>query len=217
MSDAPRAPLPDWLLPLADLARTIRPEQLSPLAPRPPAGARPAAVLICFADGEEGPELLLTERATTLRHHAGQISFPGGASDPGDDDAAATALREAREEVGLDPAEVEVFGTLPTLWLPPSNFAVTPVLAYWHAPRPLAAASPDEVRHVLHHPLRLLVEPGNRFTVQHPSGFQGPAFEIGTAMPLWGFTAGIISRLFEHLGWEEPWDASVLRPLPELT
>lgn len=206
--------LPEWLRPLAELAGSVQAEQLAPRFPHPPADARPAAVLICFAEGPDGPELLLTERAPTLRNHAGQISFPGGACDPGDADAAATALREAHEEVGLDPAEVTVFGTLPTLWLPPSNFAVTPVLGYWRSPRRLAAVSAAEVGRVLHHPLHLLVDPERRFSVEHPSGWRGPAFEIGTEMPLWGFTAGIISRLFEGLGWAQPWDESVVHPLP---
>lgn len=208
------ADLPSWLQPLAELADSVQAEQLAPRFPHPPDDARPAAVLICFADGVDGPELLLTERAPTLRHHAGQISFPGGACDPGDADPAATALREAQEEVGLDPAEVVVFGTLPRLWLPPSNFAVTPVLGYWTAPRALEPASPDEVGRVLHHPIGALVDPDNRFNVEHPSGWQGPAFEIGTEVPLWGFTAGIIARLFERLGWDQPWDTSDVRPLP---
>lgn len=213
--EAAGAVLPDWLRPLADLATSVRAEQLAPRFPHPPDDARPAAVLICFADGADGPELLLTERASTLRHHAGQISFPGGACDPGDADATATALREAQEEVGLDPHEVEVFGTLPRLWLPPSNFSVTPVLGYWTAPRELSPVSRAEVGRVIHHPVRRLVDPDNRFSVAHPSGWVGPAFEIGTEVPLWGFTAGVISRLFEQVGWEQPWDASDTRPLPE--
>ncbi|KQY60535.1 NUDIX hydrolase [Aeromicrobium sp. Root495] len=208
--------LPPWLRPLAEMASSVQAEQLAPRFPHPPADARPAAVLICFADGPDGPELLLTERAATLRNHAGQISFPGGATDPEDDGPVDTALREAQEEVGLDPSEVEVFGTLPTLWLPPSNFAVTPVLGYWTAPRALEPVSAAEVGHVLHHPIRNLVEPANRFSVEHPSGWRGPAFEVGTEVPLWGFTAGVISRLFEAVGWEKPWDESVTRPLPGL-
>jgi hypothetical protein len=173
-------------------------------------------VLICFADGENGPELLLTERATTLRNHAGQISFPGGASDPDDADAVTTALREAKEEVGLEPDDVLVFGILPTLWLPPSNFAVTSVLGYWSDPRRLEPVDETEVGGILHHPIHLLIEPSNRFMVEHPTGWRGPAFEVGSDVPLWGFTAGVISRLFEALGWEQPWDDSVTRPLPEL-
>lgn len=208
--------LPPWLRPLAEMASSVEAEQLAPRFPHAPADARPAAVLICFADGPEGPELLLTERAATLRNHAGQISFPGGRTDPEDDGPVATALREAQEEVGLDPSEVVVFGTLPTLWLPPSNFAVTPVLGYWTKPRPLEPVSAAEVGHVLHHPIRNLVEPANRFSVEHPSGWRGPAFEVGTEVPLWGFTAGVISRLFEAVGWAQPWDDSVTRALPRL-
>lgn len=210
------ATLPAWLQQVAELAASVEAEQLAPRFPHPPPDARPAAVLICFADGAQGPELLLTQRATTLRNHAGQISFPGGASDLGDADATTTALREAEEEVGLDPSDVLVFGTLPTLWLPPSNFAVTPVLGYWSNPRTLEPVDTAEVGSVLHHPIHQLMEPTNRFTVEHPTGWRGPAFEVGTEVPLWGFTAGVISRLFEYLGWEKPWDDSVTRPLPEL-
>lgn len=208
--------LPDWLRPLAELAGSVESSQLSPRFPDVPPDARPAAVLLLFSDGTDGPELLLTERATTMRNHAGQISFPGGKSDPEDADSVATALREAEEEVGLDPSTVDVFGTLPTLWLPPSNFAVTPVLGYWRTPTPLRPVSDLEVVTVLHQPIGELIDPANRFSVAHPSGWRGPAFEVGTPMPLWGFTAGIVARLFEVLGWDQPWDDTVTRPLPEL-
>jgi hypothetical protein len=108
-----------------------------------------------------------------------------------------------------------VFGSLPARWLVPSNFAVTPVLAYWHERHPLTA-SDGEVFRILHEPIDRLLDPSNRFTVVHPSGWRGPAFDVGTPIPLWGFTAGVISMLFRLVGWEKPWDESVTRQLPEL-
>lgn len=207
--------LPDWLRPVAESIGHVTAKRLAPNSPEPPADARPAAVLILFADGLSGPEILLTRRGTTMRHHAGQISFPGGGSDPDDADSVITALREANEEVGLDPTTVEVFGTLPTLWLPPSNFAVTPVLGYWHTPEPLVSTNEHEVIEVLHQPIRELVDPANRYSVTHPSGWVGPAFEVGATVPLWGFTAGIVARLFEVVGWDEPWNDGDRRPLPD--
>lgn len=208
--------LPPWLQPLAQLIDSIEAEHLAPRFPHPPADARPSAVLMLFADGVAGGELLLTQRAATLRHHAGQISFPGGRADPQDPAPAATALREAHEEVGLDPGTVEVFGQLPTLWIPPSNHAVTPVLGYWREPhddlRPISTA---EVSAVLWTPIQALTDPGRRFTVVHPSGWRGPAFDLGSPVPLWGFTAGLVARLLDRVGWARPWDETVVRSLPE--
>lgn len=206
--------LPDWLLPVAGAIGQVTAKRLAPNSPAPPDDARPAAVLVLFAEGLQGPELLLTRRGSTMRTHAGQISFPGGGTDPGDIDSASTALREAQEEVGLDPATVEVIGTLPALWMPPSNFAVSPVLAYWRTPQTLVSTSEHEVVEVLHQPIHELIDPANRFSVTHPSGWVGPAFEVGTDVPLWGFTAGIVARLFEFVGWEEPWDTTDRRPIP---
>lgn len=212
--------LPEWLRPLAEMADSVEAERLAPRFPHPPDDARPAAVLMLFADGPSGRELLLTQRAAAMRNHAGQISFPGGRTDDGDGTgragAIATALREAKEEVGLDPTSVIVFGVLPTLWVPPSNYAVTPVLGYWTEPRPLRPVSTREVGGVLHQPIDHLLEPANRFSVTHPAGWKGPAFDVGAEVPLWGFTAGVVSRLFEVVGWEKPWDDSIERPLPEL-
>lgn len=131
--------LPDWLDPVVRATRTVAPEQLSRFLPPANGLGRQSAVLILFGEGERGPELLLMERASTLRAHAGQASFPGGALDPEDGDPATTgplraALREAEEETGLDPTGVQLFGVLPKLYIPVSEFVVTPVLGWWHTP-----------------------------------------------------------------------------------
>ena len=120
------ATTPDWVRSLQRCADQHEPR---PAPPRP-VTLRPAAVLVLLADTDAGPVVLLTERAPDLSHYAGQLVFPGGAADPTDDGPTATALREAAEEVGLDPHTVRVLGTLPALGLPESGFLVTPVLGW---------------------------------------------------------------------------------------
>jgi 8-oxo-dGTP pyrophosphatase MutT (NUDIX family) len=177
-------------------------------------GRRQSAVLVLLGEQPAtGPDVLLLQRAATMRTHAGQPAFPGGASDPGDADAAATALREATEEVGLDQASVEVVAELPVLWIPVSNFLVTPVLAWWRAPHPVGPADPAEVAHVARVPLAQLAEPANRLRIRHPSGYIGPAFRIPD-MLVWGFTAGVLSALLELGGWARPWPTGRVEELP---
>ena len=206
--------LPEWLWPLESAAATITAAMLSRYVPEPPGTARASAVLMLFGEQAHGPDLLLIERAHTMRSHPGQLAFPGGATDPTDLDPADTALREAHEEVGVDAGGVDVFGMLPPLWVPPSNFAVTTVLGWWHTPAAVRVVDPVEVASALRVPLRELLDPARRFTVRHPSGWCGPAFEVGDGLLLWGFTAGVVSRLFAHAGWERPWDDTRERPLP---
>ena len=160
-----------------------------------------------------GPAVVLLERAATMRRHAGQVAFPGGAVDPGDADLAGTALREAEEEIGLDPASVDVLVTLPALYLPPSDFVVTPVLGYWRVPHPLVRMQPGEVSGVAVVSVAELVDPVNRFTVRHPSGHVGPGFTAG-GLFVWGFTAGVLDAVLRMGGWERGWDVDVTRPLP---
>lgn len=204
--------LPPWLRPLARAARAVPPEALSRFLP-PAQGGRESAVLMLFGEGSAGPDVLLIERSSDLRSHAGQPAFPGGALDPTDEGPVAAALREAVEETGLDPAGVTVVTTLPALWLPPSGFVVHPVLAWWAEPSAVSAVDPAEVAAVIRAPLRDLTDPANRFRVRHPSGWYGPAFAVGELM-VWGFTAGLLDRLLALGGFERPWDPSRERLLP---
>jgi 8-oxo-dGTP pyrophosphatase MutT (NUDIX family) len=209
--------IPEWLATIRDAALTITGKDLTAFLPPEDAGARPGAVLMLFGEGDRGPELLLTERAHDMRSHPGQISFPGGKIDETDESPVAAALREAEEEVGLDPSGVEVLATLPELWLPPSNFAVTPVLAWWREESPIGVVDPREVHAVLRVPLDELLDPAHRVTVTHPSGYSSPGFLIGESkeLILWGFTAGLINRLFDYVGLTREWDTSVTSTLPD--
>lgn len=203
--------LPDWLVPLVEALPTVRGEHFSRILP-PASGGRDSAVLILFGEGHNGPDLLLIERARTLRSHAGQPAFPGGAQDPEDEGPVAAALREAQEEVGLDPSSVDVLGVLPPLFLPPSGFVVHPVLAWWRDPHPVDVVDAAEVAAVVRVPLDEITDPANRLRLVHPSGYHGPAFEVGGLL-VWGFTAGLLAGILSLAGWEKPWDESRVREL----
>lgn len=215
--------IPQWLEPVAQAARNVEPQQISRFLP-PDSGGRQSAVLVLFgeggADGSGGagtPELLLTERSGSLRSHAGQPSFPGGALDPEDGDPMGdgplrAALREAEEETGLDSAGVQIFGVLPRLYIPVSEFVVTPVLGWWHSPSTVAPVDPAETARVFTVPVTELTDPANRAMALHPSGYTGPAFLVRNTL-VWGFTAGVIDRILHFSGWERPWDRSKQVPL----
>jgi 8-oxo-dGTP pyrophosphatase MutT (NUDIX family) len=184
------------------------------LTPTPTATARRSAVLILFGDGPHGPDVLLIEKSPHLRRHAGQPAFPGGGADPDDDYPVGTALREAQEEAGVDPAGVRVLATLPELFLFPSDNLVVPVVAWWDEPSDVTAADPREVARVARVPVAELADPANRFRVRHPaSGFVGPAFGVAD-MVVWGFTAGLLDAILEAGGLARPWNTDDVRPLP---
>ena len=212
----PPADQPGWLRPRADAARAARPEDLSRFLP-PEEGGRESAVLMLFAGDEAGgvdaADVLLIERSHGLRSHAGQVAFPGGGIDPGDDGPVAAALREAAEETGLDPGGVAVVGTLPALFLPVSDYVVTPVLGWWRDPSPVSVVDEGEVASVHRVALADLLDPANRFQTRHPSGFTGAAFDVA-GLYVWGFTAGLLDRLLRLAGWERPWDRTRVEDLP---
>jgi 8-oxo-dGTP pyrophosphatase MutT (NUDIX family) len=205
--------LPGWWEPLLSRVRAARTEDFTRF-PVPASGGRPSAVLVLLGEQDRrGPDVLVLQRASTLRNHAGQPAFPGGAADPGDADARATALREAAEEVGLDAATVDVVATLPELWIPVSGYVVTPVLAWWREPHEVYPADRHEVARVARLPIADLVHPDHRLRVRHPSGYVGPAFRV-QQMLVWGFTAGVLSTLLDMGGWSQPWSPGRVEDLP---
>ena len=206
---------PGWLDPLVQSLDAVQATELSKFTPPADGSGRHSAVLILFASPDSAAEadVLLIQRSATMRSHAGQVAFPGGATDPQDASATATALREAAEEVGLLPQTVDVLAELPALWLPPSGFVVTPVVAYWRSPHPVGVVDEAEVAGVQRVRLADLLNPANRFTVRHPSGYRGPGFAVN-GLFVWGFTAGLLDKLLRLAGWEQPWDAELVRPLP---
>jgi 8-oxo-dGTP pyrophosphatase MutT (NUDIX family) len=184
---------------------------------------RQAAVLVLFggsavADPDTpgglptDADVLLTQRAATLRQHSGQVAFPGGGVESGDDGPIATALREAREETGLDPVGVEPIAVLPKIFVAPSRFDVTPVVAYWRTPGEVRVVSETEAARVVRVPIADLIDPANRFVVRHPLGYMGPAFAVD-GMLVWGFTAGVLAGLLAVSGWERDWDHHDVRDL----
>lgn len=208
---------PEWLAPLVTAARRASSGALAPHTVPNGVDGRESAVLMLFGESEPaGPDVLLIERAHTLRSHAGQPAFPGGRVDPDDDGPVGAALREAAEETGLDPAGVDVLAVLGELWLPPSGYVVTPVLGWWREPTPVRVVDPGEVASVHRVPLVDLVDPANRVRIRHPSGYIGPAFTVN-GLTVWGFTAGILSALLDAAGLAKPWDRSRVEPLPLIT
>lgn len=160
---------------------------------------QPAAVLLGFREGVQ-PRLVLTVRTDHLQAHAGQVAFPGGRSDPSDDDALTTALRESEEEIGLDRALVTPLGYL-DCFETISGFCITPVVAKIAAEAQLYPA-PDEVAEVFEVPLAFFLEPANlrRYTMEF-RGHQRPMVEfIHGGHRIWGATAAMLLNLLQRMG-----------------
>ncbi|QIM22785.1 CoA pyrophosphatase [Phycicoccus sp. HDW14] len=206
-------PAPEWLTRLAARA-DLSAHPWFRDHPVPDSGVRHSAVLVLFGPGEDGAvDVLLTERSHTLRSHPGQVSFPGGRLDPGDTGPVDAALREAQEEVGLDPAGVEVVAVWPSLHLAPSSSAVTPVIGWWPEPVPVGVVDRGEVARVARVPLADLLAGDRRFSAVF-GPYRGPGFEVH-GLFVWGFTAMLLDAVLDLAGLTEPWDTAVERELPE--
>ncbi|YAL83664.1 NUDIX hydrolase [Dermacoccaceae bacterium W4C1] len=206
------AAVPEWLAAAASLPElSAGPERVSEMTP----GGRDSAVLMLFGpDVDGGQNVVLTQRASTLRHHPGQVSFPGGRLDPGDAGPVDAALREATEEIGLDTGGVQVLAEFGALPLTVTGFRVAPVLAWWAQPSPIAVVDVAEVERVAVVPLAHLLDPAHRFTATHPRGFAGPAFEVD-GLYVWGFTAILLDEFLTRAGRTLPWDTADRRQVPD--
>lgn len=190
-------------------------EKLEYSAPADPRGV-PAAVLLALSpvDGADDLELVLLRRPQSMRNHAGQVGLPGGAVEPGDPDGVAAALREANEEVGLDPVGVRVLGSLDRSYIPVSNFDVLPVVGLWDG-RSRLRPNPSEVAGILRPSLRQLADPSNHGTLPlerlvGDGGLRGRAPELASpvfwvdGVVVWGFTAGLLALFLRSLGLDAP-------------
>ena len=228
---------PSWLRPLLDnvgeipdaYRRRLPPDVLAMVTAARTAADRDdreAAVLVLFSGPESGPadggvpdeaDLLLTVRASSLRHHAGQAAFPGGASDPTDSGPVATALREAHEETGIDVTRLHPLVTMERAFIAPSQFHVIPVLAYSPDPGPVAVVNEAETAIVSRVPVRAFINPENRLMVYRGdlgNRWAGPAFLLNQ-MLVWGFTGQVISAVLDVAGWAKPWDTNDVRELDD--
>ncbi|MGH2830264.1 MAG: NUDIX hydrolase [Actinomycetota bacterium] len=179
-------PIPWFVEPVrAALAAGTRSEPLDS------AGARPAAVLLMLFEQGGEPALVLTKRSDTVRHHKGEISFPGGMQDPVDADLLATAIRETVEELGVDAADVDVIGELNELHTYVTGFVIKPYVAYVRA-REIYEHSVDEIAEVLRVPLRRLTEVGHEAEWERQGfRFTTNVFEVDGHV-IWGATGRIL-------------------------
>ena len=178
-----------------------------PRIPPPGADSRRAAVLVPVLLEPDGARLVYTVRKEHLQDHAGQISFPGGSMEPGDGSLLETALREAEEEIDLSPDLVEVIGELEEMYIPPSNFRVSPFVGLL-PPEAEMVLAPDEVEEIFTVSLSTLAAPETFRRVlwrRDDRDYEVPVFAIEGPAPrnIWGATAAITAVLLARLGWRE--------------
>ena len=183
------------------LAR-VRESVLSPdstITPPPP-GERAASVLLLLDPVSNALPVLFTVRSTDLRSHAGQIALPGGSADPDDDGVVATALREASEEVGVEPGNVDVIGLLPSMSTRVSGVWLTPVVGLQRAPFRVVP-NPLEVADWFHVDLaELLVAPHSMRVLEHSGMLHDVHFYDAAGRTIWGVTASILYDFLARLG-----------------
>ncbi|MCU0370344.1 MAG: CoA pyrophosphatase [Bacteroidales bacterium] len=164
-----------------------------------PGNVRKAGVLVLFYPVNGGISLVLIKRAEYPGVHSGQISFPGGGMEEGDQDIIATALRETEEEIGVDSATVFPVGKLSDLFIPPSNFLVTPVVGYT-LERPEFRPDPEEVDRILEVPLDHLLDENTRqehdITIFPAVDIKVPCFYVEGNI-IWGATAMMLNELID--------------------
>lgn len=178
-------------------------------------GGRKAAVLLALSEQPDGLHLVLVEKDGRLRSHAGQLALPGGAIEAADASPTDAALREASEEVGIEPDEIEVLGVLPPAHVRASGFDVTVVIGRWRTPRPLRPVDVGEIAAVHDVAVDRLLDPANRLTWQIGGGsYTGPGFVIDDLF-VWGFTAYLLDGVFELAGWTASWDQTRIADVPD--
>jgi 8-oxo-dGTP pyrophosphatase MutT (NUDIX family) len=176
-----------------------------------PGPLSPAAVLVPLVEHDEGVTILLTRRADTLRNHTGQVAFPGGRCDPGELPWE-TALREAQEEIGLDPGHVTIAG-LSSGYQTRTGFDITPVVGFVR-PGFALAPNPEEVADVFETPFAFLMDPGNheRRFLEQADGLRRYFYSMSHEdQVIWGVTAGMLRALYERLYGPLPADPEATR------
>ncbi len=216
----------DDLIQLVQRGFSIDLRQHGPAEPDFVAPVRQSAVLILFGPaslpiprepgrqpGDLRPtelDILLTRRSDQMRHHPGQVAFPGGGMEPRDLTPEATALRETAEETGIDTTAVDILGTLPEVYLPVSNNLVSPVIGWWDHPGSIAVDTREAVE-AFRAPVAQLLDPSARRTsilTVRGTVYRGPAFQYnnGHEKIVWGFTGRLLDAIFDRAGWTVPWD-----------
>jgi 8-oxo-dGTP pyrophosphatase MutT (NUDIX family) len=185
---------PSWLQSVLARVQHDPPQDRRLLAHR---GSRRAAVLVLIIDGRGGPSLLLTQRAQHLANYPSQLAFPGGAVEPGDDGPATTALREAREEIGISPDSIHVIGFLGPLALLDTSFLVTAVVGWCPRMEFSGAVNSDEVTATVQVPLHDFARKSTR--VRRDGGAGAPISVMTVdGMTVGTMTAAVIQLLFDH-------------------